>query len=108
MKRSSRLFVVSAIAVTLAVPFAAFGQDAAATFKSRCVPCHAADGSGNTPMGKKIGAKALGSAEVQKLTDADLQKVITNGKGKMPSFGTKLSPEQVGELVKLVRSFATR
>jgi len=87
-------------------PAALMAEDAAAMFNSRCAPCHAKDGSGKTPMGKKIGAKALGSAEVQKLSDADLAKVISNGKGKMPPFGTKLSPEQIGELVKLIRSFA--
>jgi mono/diheme cytochrome c family protein len=97
-----------AFLLVVSFPAALMAEDAAAMFVSRCAPCHAKDGSGNTPMGKKIGAKALGSAEVQKLSDADLLKFITDGKGKMPSFGTKLSAEQIQELVKLVRSFATK
>ena len=55
-----------------------------------------------------MGAKALGSPEVQKLADADLQKTITSGKNKMPEFGSKLKPEQIKDLVKLVRSFAAK
>ena len=89
-------------------PAVVMAEDAAAMFNSRCAPCHAKDGSGNTPMGKKIGAKALGSAEVQKLSDADLQKTIKDGKGKMPSFGSKLTAEQLSEMVKVVRSFAAK
>jgi mono/diheme cytochrome c family protein len=97
-----------AFLLVVALPSALLAEDAAAIFNSRCAPCHARDGSGNTPMGKKIGAKALGSPEVQKLSDADLQKTIASGKGKMPGFGTKLSPEQIGEVVKLIRSFAAK
>ncbi len=101
----ARLFV---LLLAMAIPCAAFGDDAPAIFKSKCAPCHAADGSGNTPMGKKIGAKALGSPEVQKQSDADLQKIITSGKGKMPSFSNKLSSEQIGDMVKFIRSFAAK
>jgi mono/diheme cytochrome c family protein len=57
-------------------------------------------------MGKKLGAKALGSAEVQKRTDADLQKIINGGSGKMPSFNGKLSADQVAGLVKFIRGLA--
>jgi cytochrome c6 len=105
-----RSFIPGTLALLLvaALPLAAFGEDAAAVFKSRCTPCHGTDGSGNTPMGKKVGAKALGSAEVQKLSDADLQKTITDGKGKMPAFGTKVSAAQAAELVKVIRGFAAK
>lgn len=103
MKRQAILFVLA-----LSLPGIALAEDAAATFKSRCSPCHGADGSGNTPMGKKAGAKALGSAEVQKLSDADLQKIIAEGKGKMPAFAGKLSAEQIAGLVKLIRGFAAK
>ena len=95
--------VTVAILLIVALPLAA--DDAKATFGSKCTPCHGADGSGNTPMGKKVGAKALGSADVQKRTDADLTKVIAAGSGKMPSFKA-LTPDQIAGLVKYIRSFA--
>jgi mono/diheme cytochrome c family protein len=108
MKSRSIITLFMALVLVASFPCLALAADAAATFNSRCAPCHARDGSGNTPMGKKVGAKALGSAEVQKLSDADLQKTITKGQGKMPEFGTKLSPEQIGEVVKLIRGFAAK
>ncbi len=108
MKTRSFTTLFIALLLLVSLPALCLADDAAAIFKSRCAPCHGADGSGNTPMGKKIGAKALGSAEVQKLSDADLLKTVTAGKGKMPEFGTKLSAAQVGELIKLVRGFATK
>ena len=108
MKPRSFIPGILALLLVAALPMAAYGADAAAVFKSRCAPCHGADGSGNTPMGKKIGAKPLGSPEVQKLTDADLLKIIKAGKGKMPEFGTKLSATETADLVKLVRGFAKK
>ena len=101
MKAITTLAVV--LLLIAALPCAA--DDAKATFGSKCTPCHGADGSGNTPMGKKIGAKSLGSPDVQKKSDADLAKVIGAGSGKMPSFAGKLSADQIAGLVKFVRSF---
>ncbi|HEV2721096.1 MAG TPA: cytochrome c [Thermoanaerobaculia bacterium] len=95
--------VTVAVLLIVALPLAA--DDAKAMFTSKCMPCHGADGSGNTPMGKKIGAKSLGSAEVQKKSDADLTKVITTGSGKMPSF-KQLPPDQIAGLVKFIRGLA--
>lgn len=100
---------LSALLLALAVPFSALAaDDAAAMFKTRCSACHGADGRGNTPMGKKMAAKALGSPEVQKQTDEQLQKAIGSGKGKMPAFSNKLSAAQIADLVKVVRGFARK
>lgn len=79
--------------------------DGVALFKSKCVVCHGADGTGDTPMGKKLGAKSLKSPEVQKESDSDLKSSISNGKGKMPAYKT-LTPEQIDSLVKYARELA--
>ena len=98
---------LSALLLALVVPFSAIAaDDAAAMFKTRCSPCHGADGSGDTPMGKRVAAKALGSPEVQKQTDEQLQKAIESGKGKMPAFSSKISAAQIADLVKFIRGFA--
>ena len=49
----------------------------------------------------------LRSAEVQKQTDSDLQKNISDGKGKMPAYKTKLSvaPVQVDGIWSLELSY---
>jgi cytochrome c6 len=89
----------------LALPDAVRAQgDADKLYKTNCVLCHAADGSGNSPSGKALGAKDLGSAEIQKKTDEELTELITAGKGKMPAFGKKLKPDDIKQLVAYIRS----
>ncbi len=101
-KNVQRLAIVSALAALFALPLSAKADDAAATFKSKCAGCHAADGTGS-PMGKKMGAHDFTSAEVQKMSDAELSETITNGKGKMPAYKS-LTPDQVKGLVGYIRS----
>jgi cytochrome c6 len=83
---------------------AAMAADGAALFKAKCAMCHGSDGSGNTTMGKSMGLKDLGSADVQKLSDADLTGVVSKGKGKMPAYAGKLSDDEIGAVVKYVRT----
>jgi mono/diheme cytochrome c family protein len=78
-------------------------NDGAATFKKNCTLCHGADGTGNTPTGKALQAKDLKVADVQKQSDDALAGVITNGHGKMPAFGAKLTPETIKSLVAYIR-----
>lgn len=108
MKTRNLAAIGTFVLLASAAPSATFAEDGAAMFKSRCGPCHGADGSGNTPMGKKNGAKALGSAEVQKQSDADMQKVISDGKGKMPAFSSRLTADQITQLVKFIRTLQAR
>ena len=70
-----------------------------ATFKAKCAMCHGADGKGKEAMK----TRDLASADVQKMSDADLSGMITNGKGKMPAYKT-LTPDQVKDLVAFIRS----
>ena len=72
-------------------------------FKSKCSTCHAADGSGNTPIGKSMKIRDLRSPEVQKQSDAQLSAIIRDGKGKMPAAGKGLTDEQVHVLVAYIR-----
>jgi len=78
--------------------------DVAKVYKTNCVLCHAADGSGTSPSGKAMKAKDLRSAEVQGKTDAELEEFITKGQGKMPAFGKKLSPDTIKALVAYIRA----
>lgn len=81
-------------------------------FKSSCSICHAADGSGNTGIGKMYKISDLRSAEVQKLSDAQLREIVTNGKTdgnkKMLPFKEKLTPVQIREVVAYLRELAKR
>ena len=81
-------------------------QDAAATYKAKCAMCHGADGKGATPAGKTMGAHDFASADVQKMSDADLEQAVTKGKNKMPAYGSKLKPEEIKGLAAYVRTLA--
>jgi mono/diheme cytochrome c family protein len=54
-------------------------------------------------MGKKVGAADLTSDAVQHQSDSQLEKVVKNGKKKMPSFGEKLSEDDIHGLIAYVR-----
>ena len=69
----------------------------AALYKAKCVACHGADGSGNTPAGKKLKAGDLRSPK------GDVYKIIAKGKGKMPGFEKSLGAEKVKALADYVK-----
>jgi cytochrome c6 len=101
MKRNGIVFTLAlAIVFTLSLP--AHAQDASMIYKAKCAACHGADGTGS-PMGKKMGAHDFTSADVQKMSDAELTDVITNGKNKMPKYGS-LKPEDIKGLVAFIRT----
>jgi mono/diheme cytochrome c family protein len=77
-----------------------------ATFNSKCAVCHGADGSGNTATGKNLKLRDLRSADVQKMSDADLTNLISKGKGKMPGYQTILGSEKIGQVVAYIRELA--
>ncbi len=74
-------------------------SDGAALFAANCAVCHSADGSGG--VGPRIG----GGRVVEIYPDvADQIVVVTNGRGGMPAFGTRLSAEEIAEVVRFTRT----
>src|SRR5260221_11555115 len=70
------------------------------TFKAKRAGCHGADGKGKEAMK----ATDMAAADVQKMSDADLSKIISEGRPpKMPAYKT-LTPDQVKDLVGYLRS----
>jgi cytochrome c6 len=81
-------------------------QDSAAsvaTYRTKCAMCHGQDGGGSD-VGKSMNVPDLRSPAVQKLPDAELAQIISNGKGGMPSFKNSLSPDEIHALVTHIRS----
>lgn len=76
---------------------------AAQSFKSNCVVCHGADGTG-TPTGKSLKVPDLHSDAVQKMTDQQIIDQITNGKNNMPPFKNTLTKDQIVALAAYVHS----
>ena len=76
----------SALSLSLGVAYAAGDATAGkAVFDRACKTCHGAMGEGNPAIAKamKVEVQDLRSQEVQKISDDDLKKVVTDGKGKM-------------------------
>ena len=92
--------LVRALILVIALPAAGFA-DGAATYKAKCTACHGADGSGQTPVGKSLKPKDLRSPDVQKMSDAEIATILSDGKGKMPP--SKLSPDDIKAVIGYVR-----
>lgn len=103
--RASQIVFLGVLGVSCGVQAQA---DAAKIYKTNCVLCHAADGSGSSPTGKALGAKDLGSPEIQKKSDEELAEVIAKGKGKMPAFGAKVKGDGIQDLVAYIRTLAKK
>ena len=102
------LFAVLALSMVY-LPTTAQAQNAAAgkeAYSKKCQTCHGADGFGNPGMAKifKVEFKPLGSAEVQKKSDPEIKKDITDGIGKMKPV-TGLTGSDLDNVVAHVRTF---
>ena len=59
----------------------------------------------STPLGKQLQAANLGSKDVQKLSDAELHKIVHDGQANMPAFADQLSDAEIDQVIKYVRHF---
>src|SRR5580704_12014173 len=96
--------------LTLAVLSAAAGlaADAGAgktDYDKSCKTCHGADGTANPAIAKmmKVDMKDLKSPEVQALSDDDIKKIITTGKGKMKPV-TSVTGAALDDVIAYIRS----
>jgi cbb3-type cytochrome c oxidase subunit III len=103
-----RILIVPIVIALAAAP--SFGQSdnknagkGQEIFQEQCVGCHGPDGHAQTDMGRKVGAADLTSGAVQRQNDSQLEKVIKNGKKKMPSFDDKLSEDEIHALIVYIR-----
>lgn len=83
-----------ATADTPSDPVLAEGQT---LYASNCSSCHGASGEGG------IGIKLAGNVETRYPNIADQEAVILNGRGTMPAFKEKLTPEQVTAIARYER-----
>ncbi len=97
MRRILLVLSFAAAAASLQAADAAAGK---AAYDKSCKGCHGPDGTPSAGMAKAMGLKDLKSAEVQAASDADLQKIITDGKGKMKpvSAASAAAPDIVAYL----------
>lgn len=112
----TRAAMVGSMAVTAAfmltfssVASARRAPNAAEDYRDKCQTCHGADGKANTKVGNAEKIPSFTDPSWQKRkSDSDIREVITNGSkqnAKMKAFQDKLTPQQISDLVKYVRSF---
>lgn len=80
---------------------------ARATFATTCQRCHRPDGSGGAAeddKGKKFSVPSLREGHAFTHTDEQLAGKIANGEDEMPPFKNRLTPEQIGDLVRFIRA----
>lgn len=101
----ARFFSCAVLFGVTMVPLMAGPTEGKEVYNAKCKSCHGESGQGNPAIAKmmKVEMRPLGSKEVQAASDADLKKIITEGKGKMrPVAG--LSAKQVDDVIAFVRT----
>src|SRR5579859_4699837 len=103
-KRFARGFVLrSLLVVCLTAPVMVQAQESAEdSYNHKCAVCHGKDGLGNTAKGKKVHVKDVHAN--MKDSEAEMIKIVTNGKGKdMDGYEKELSKEQIQAVVEYYR-----
>jgi mono/diheme cytochrome c family protein len=72
-------------------------------FQKNCAKCH-----GKTGEGRRFGGPSLISEKTYASSNDDLRNVITNGKGRMPKYSSKLSPEEISTLVLQIKALSKK
>ena len=85
--------IIAAAALLASSPAFAADMPGAAIFHQRCTTCHAIDH-------KKVGPAVKDMSK----DPAVLKQFLTHGKGMMPNFSHKLSPEQIDQVVAYLQS----
>ena len=80
-----------------------YGQD--------CAMCHGKEGAGDGDLAEDMHLKLKDFREseaLKDLSDADIYKIINNGKGKMMGEEGRLKPDEIWDVVNFVRSLSKK
>jgi mono/diheme cytochrome c family protein len=87
-----------ALVLALSAPLAALaGESGLVVFHGKCTRCHGADGRGKAIF-------STPSMLTSKLSAADMELVIANGRAKMPAFKAQLSPDEVKAVATFIKT----
>jgi mono/diheme cytochrome c family protein len=80
-----------------------YGQD--------CAMCHGKEGAGDGDLAEDMHLKLKDFRETEALkdlSDADIYKIINNGKGKMMGEEGRLKPDEIWDVVNFVRTLSKK
>jgi mono/diheme cytochrome c family protein len=98
------IFFLSVATMALsAQPAASANLTANPIFQKDCAKCH-----GKTAEGRHFGGPSLISDKTSATFGDDLRNIITNGKGRMPKYASKLTSEEIATLVEQIRSLSKK
>jgi cytochrome c oxidase cbb3-type subunit 3 len=82
--------------------------DAAALYGKTCASCHGAAGTPSAAMKTSMGVPDFAVAgTLAAVPDSVLRATVMNGKGRMmPSYKSRLTPEQIAALVGYIRTLS--
>lgn len=102
---------VAAAQTPAASPAKAGDIDGKKIYSAKCVTCHGKDLKGTPAMAKMLKTDIkeldLQGGEATKKTDAELTKIIADGRGKMTAFKNKLKDDEIVAVLAFVRSSQT-
>ena len=104
MKTITRtLLAIACCTVTMLAADAKAGH---AAYDTACKGCHGAAGVANPAIARmmKVDMQPLGSAAVQALSDADLAKIVTEGKGKMKPVPNAHNPADIVAFIRTLKN----
>ena len=91
-------FALTAVSAQTQPPDAGATLTANPVFQKNCAKCH-----GKTAEGRHFAGPSLISEKTAATSASDLRNMISNGKGRMPKFANKLTPEEIDTLVQQIR-----
>ena len=100
------LTVLTLAACPVVAASAADAKAGQAVYDKSCKSCHGADGAANPAVAKmmKVEMKDLKSPEVQAMSDDELRKIVTDGKGKMKPVKSVVGKD-IDNVVAYVQAF---
>jgi mono/diheme cytochrome c family protein len=68
-------------------------------FRNNCAKCH-----GKTAVGRHFGGPSLISEKATAASPDELRNMITDGKGRMPKYTSKLTSDEIDTLVRQIKA----
>jgi mono/diheme cytochrome c family protein len=73
-------------------------------YAQRCVSCHGVGGRGDGQMAASLPVVVPDFRDtVERKSNGQMRRIITEGKGTMPAFDPALSPGEINDMVRMVR-----
>lgn len=97
------LFGALAVASTAAAADLELGKK---VYAAKCASCHGADGKGNAKMAGMLKINIPDLSGSKGKSDAELLKLLSEGKKPMPSFGKSLSKDEMEAVLSYAKALA--